>query len=111
VIVSGQFPPSLDSLTKATTGFKVQLSASSITMVGSGAGAGPAGIVVVVGLLAVGGVVSSTVIVQDMYFHHLHRQRVELSALLYSYPPHLKQPLHLEREHQLNIEQQLVLGY
>ena len=63
MIVSGQFPPSLDSLTKATTGFNVQLSASSITIVGSGAGAGPAGMVVVVGLLAVGSVVSSTVIV------------------------------------------------
>jgi hypothetical protein len=41
----------------------VQLSASSITIVGSGAGAGPDGIVVVVGLLAVGSVVSSTVMV------------------------------------------------
>ena len=50
------------SLTKATTGIP-QLSSSSITTNGSTAGAGPPGTVVVAGSLAVGGVVSSTIIV------------------------------------------------
>ena len=54
---------SLVSLTKATTGFTVQLSASSSTTLISTGGTGPPGTVVVAGLDAVGGVVSSTVIV------------------------------------------------
>ena len=62
MIVSGQGLLSDVSLTKATTGTP-QLSCSSITTSGSGAGTGPPGTVVVAGLLAVGGVVSSIVIV------------------------------------------------
>jgi len=62
-MVSGQGLPSVACDTKATTGFAVQLSASSITTNGSGNGAGPPGTVVVNGLDAVGLVVSSIVIV------------------------------------------------
>jgi len=62
-MVSGHGLPSDTCDTKATTGFAVQLSASSITTSGSGNGAGPPGTVVVAGLDAVGSVVSSTVIV------------------------------------------------
>ena len=64
VIVSGQTFPSLDSLTKATVGFTAQLSASSITTVGSGAGAGPYVIDYVAGLLAVGAMLS---LIENVY--------------------------------------------
>ena len=63
MIVSEQGLISLTSLTNATTGFTVQLSASSSTTVISTAGADPPRTVVVAGFDAVGSVVSSTVIV------------------------------------------------
>jgi hypothetical protein len=64
VIVSGQVLPSLTSLTKATTGFKVQLSASSVTTATFGAGTEALHSTLIgAGLLAVGGVISSIVIV------------------------------------------------
>jgi hypothetical protein len=56
--------PSLTSLTKATTGLTVQLSASSVTTVTSGAGTLAAHSTLIGnGLLAVGGVISFIVIV------------------------------------------------
>jgi len=56
--------PSLTSLTKATVGAAVQLSASSVTTVISGAGTSPEHWTLTgAGLLAVGSTVSSTVIV------------------------------------------------
>ena len=62
-MVSGHGLKSDTCDTKATTGATVQLSASSITTVTSGAGAGPPGTIVCAGLLAVGKVVSSTMMV------------------------------------------------
>ena len=62
MIVSGQFPPSVMSLTHATTGTE-QLSVSSVTTLISGAGAAPPATEISAGFDAVGGVVSSTVIV------------------------------------------------
>ena len=62
-MVSGQLLLSELSETKATIGFKVQLSASSVTTVTSGGGAGAMPIVISVGFEAVGGVTSTTVII------------------------------------------------
>jgi len=62
-MVSGHGLLSDTSDTNATTGLTVQLSASSITINGSGFGAGPPGTVMSAGLDAVGSVVSSTVMV------------------------------------------------
>jgi hypothetical protein len=64
VIVSGQVRPSLTSLTHATVGAAVQLSASSVTTVISGAGTSAAHSTLIgAGLLAVGLVTSLIVIV------------------------------------------------
>lgn len=64
MITSGQVKPSDTSLTKATTGAAVQLSASSVTTVMSAAGTSPMHwTLTAVGLEAVGLVSSSTVIV------------------------------------------------
>ena len=58
-MVSGQLNPSLASLTHATTGAAVQLSASSVTTVISGAGTSAAHSTLIgAGLLAVGSVTS-----------------------------------------------------
>ena len=62
-MVSGQLLLSELSETKATIGINVQLSASSVIAVTSGAGAGPVVMFNVGGFDAVGGVTSSTVIV------------------------------------------------
>jgi hypothetical protein len=62
VITSGQVLPSDTSLTNATTGAAVQLSASSVTTVTSGAGAEHSTLIGA-GLLAVGGVTSFIVMV------------------------------------------------
>ena len=63
-MTSGQLFPSETSETKATTGFTVQLSASSVTAVTSEAGTSAVhSTLTAAGLEAVGGVTSSTVIV------------------------------------------------
>ena len=62
-MVSGQLLLSELSETKATIGLKVQLSASSVTTVTSGSGAGAMPILMLGGFEAVGAVTSSTVIV------------------------------------------------
>ena len=62
-MVSGQLLLSELSETKATIGFKVQLSASSVTTVISGSGAGAMLILMSGGFEAVGGVISTTVII------------------------------------------------
>ena len=64
MITSGHVLPSLTSLTKATTGAAVQLSASSVTTVITEAGTSAThSTLTPAGLLAVGSVISSTVIV------------------------------------------------
>ena len=63
VIVSGHRLPSETSETKATTGFAVQLSISSVITFTSGAGAGAKGILISEGFDAVGGIFSSIVYV------------------------------------------------
>ena len=63
-MISGQVFPSDTSLTNATTGFTVQLSASSVTTVMSAAGTSPMhSTAITAGLDAVGLVLSSTVMV------------------------------------------------
>ena len=63
VIVSGHDPPSETSETKATIGFTVQLSCSSVTALTSGVEAGGKAKLIGARLLAVGFVVSSIVMV------------------------------------------------
>ena len=63
-MISGQVAQLLTSLTNATVGVVVQLSASSVTTATSGSGTSAEHCTVIAaGLLAVGNVVSSTVIV------------------------------------------------